>query len=156
MKSSVQLTIAKVFLCLILLWVCNGCASKNELLPQKSEESQTEAAKPIPESKSAKEAEQAQFVHTVRWSGETLSFIAKWYTGSFQNWKGLAAANPELNPDRIRIGDKIVIPQGLLKTQEPMPQDFLPTSSPEDKPRAPQEEKPKAETEELELYGPKK
>ena len=158
MKSSVQLTMAKVFLCLSFLWVCTGCGSMNTLFPQKPEEPQAEAAKPGAESEteSAKEAEQAEFVHTVRWPGESLSLIAKWYTGSFNNWKSVAEANPRLNPDRIRIGDKIVIPQRLLKNQEPMPRDFVPTSSPKEKPTVPEKEEPKAETEAIELFGPKK
>lgn len=64
-------------------------------------------------------------VHTVRWSGETLSVIAKWYTGKFENWRALVKVNPKLNPNRIFIGSKILIPEDLLKNREPMPQDFL-------------------------------
>jgi hypothetical protein len=158
MKPSVQLKIVRVFLCLTFLWVCSGCASIEKLIKPKSKEAQAEAAQPGAESKAkpAKEAQPDQLVHTVRWSGETLSIIAKWYTGSFQNWKVLADANPGLDPDRIRIGDMIVIPTRIVKTREPMPRDFLPTSSPQEKPKDTEKEEPKAETEELELFGPKK
>jgi hypothetical protein len=64
-------------------------------------------------------------VHKVRWPGETLSVIAKWYTGDFDNWKALTKANPKLNPNRMFIGTKILIPEDLVKNREPMPQEFL-------------------------------
>lgn len=60
--------------------------------------------------------------HTVRWPGESMSLIARWYTGSSKNWRKLAKANPRLNPDRIKKGDVISIPPALLKTREPMPE----------------------------------
>ena len=65
------------------------------------------------------------FVHTVKWTRETLSIIAKWYTGEFENWKALVDANPKLKPNRIFIGSKILIPEDFLKTQESMPEEFL-------------------------------
>lgn len=64
-------------------------------------------------------------VHKVRWPGETLSVIAKWYTGDFDKWKALTKANPKLNPNRMYIGTKILIPEHLVKNREPMPQEFL-------------------------------
>ena len=60
--------------------------------------------------------------HTVRWSGESLSLISRWYTGASRNWRKLAKANPRLNPNRIKKGNVIVIPPALLKTREPLPQ----------------------------------
>ena len=60
--------------------------------------------------------------HTVRWPGESMSLIAKWYTGSSRNWRKLAKANPRINPNRIKKGNVIVIPTKLLKTREPLPQ----------------------------------
>ena len=62
-----------------------------------------------------------------------------------------------LNPNRIFPGSKISIPQEMLKTQEPMPEEFvagfLPKPKKETLPEGPtpQEE----ETQELELFGPK-
>ncbi len=61
------------------------------------------------------------FVHQVRWSGESLSLIAKWYTGHYGNWKKLAQANPGLNPNRIVLGNRIYIPPELMKTKKPLP-----------------------------------
>ena len=70
-------------------------------------------------------------VHEVQWPGENLSLIAKWYTGSSDNWGALAKLNPKLNPNLIHIGDKIAIPQSLLQREEPMPRSFLSSPSPE-------------------------
>lgn len=61
------------------------------------------------------------FEHKVRWQGETLSLIAKWYTGHYGNWKALAKANPGLNPNRIASGDIILIPPKIMKTKKRLP-----------------------------------
>jgi hypothetical protein len=61
------------------------------------------------------------FEHTVRWRGESLSLIARWYTGRLENWKALARANPDLNPNRIMVGNVIYIPQEMMNTKEPLP-----------------------------------
>ena len=62
------------------------------------------------------------YKHTVQWPGESLSLIASWYTGSPGNWRKLAKANPDLNPNRIKGGNIIRIPSSLLKTRVPLPQ----------------------------------
>ena len=77
--------------------------------------------KPLPKNFSG-EDRQNYYEHTVRWPGESLSLIASWYTGSFQNWRKLAAANPRLDPNRIKKGDVIYIPPSLLKTRVRLPQ----------------------------------
>jgi hypothetical protein len=61
----------------------------------------------------------------VRWPEETLSHIAKWYTGTVKNWKAIAKANPELDPKKIDTGDTIFIPEDLLISRKPMPFSFL-------------------------------
>jgi len=65
---------------------------------------------------------QEYYEHRVRWPGESLSLIARWYTGSSKNWKILAKANPAINPNRIKGGDSIAIPTDILKTRKPLPQ----------------------------------
>jgi hypothetical protein len=65
------------------------------------------------------------YTHEVRWSGETLSHIALWYTGSQNNWQKIARANAGLKPIRISIGERILIPEELLKTRKPMPREYL-------------------------------
>ena len=63
-------------------------------------------------------------VHTVKWPGETLALIAKWYTGDTENWRAIAKANPKLDPRRIRLRSQIQIPSELLKNREPMSREF--------------------------------
>jgi len=98
------------------------------------------------------------FVHRVRWPGETLITIARWYTGDPENWQSVAQANPSLNPDHINIGDTIRIPRQLLNTSAPMPEAFV-AASLQKTPAAPQPARPAPvkpeEPEEVELFGPK-
>jgi hypothetical protein len=61
------------------------------------------------------------FEHRVKWSGETLSLIARWYTGRYGNWKAIAQANPGLNPNRISVGNMIYIPPEIMKTKKALP-----------------------------------
>lgn len=97
------------------------------------------------------------YIHTVRWRGETLSLIARWYTGKSKNWRVLAKANPSLNPNRIYKGNQIIIPNGVLKTRKSLPKNFLARLRPKSKKKpiskktAPE---PKKE-EPLPLFGPK-
>ena len=65
------------------------------------------------------------YSHKVRWPAETLSHIAEWYTGTVNNWKAIAKANPELDPRKIGIGDTILIPKDLLTSRKPIPFSFL-------------------------------
>ena len=75
-----------------------------------------------PQSNYAAELGVAYYEHRVRWEGETLALIAKWYTGDSDNWRVLAKFNPKLNPNRIKLGDRICVPKSLLQTREPLPQ----------------------------------
>ena len=63
--------------------------------------------------------------HTVRYSGETLAVIAKWYTGKATNWNAIRDANPGLRPERINLGQVIMIPRALVVEERPMPKDFV-------------------------------
>ncbi len=93
------------------------------------------------------------YLHTVRWQGETLCLIAQWYTGSWKNWRTLADSNSGINPDRLVIGDKVVIPEKLLKNRRPLPRDLvLPLAAKE---RGQQPSSHPEETEPLDLFGPK-
>jgi len=71
----------------------------------------------------------AFFYHRVKYSGETLSIIAKWYTGDVENWQALTKENPKLDPKRINVGDKIRIPKKILNTRKPMPRSFVVAST---------------------------
>jgi hypothetical protein len=65
------------------------------------------------------------YYHKVKYPGESISIIAKWYTGDVKNWHSVAKVNPKLDPNRITVGDKIRIPNKLLHTQKPMPRSFV-------------------------------
>ena len=65
------------------------------------------------------------FMHTVRYTGETVSIIAAWYLGDKMRYDVLATANPEINPERIRMGMRIKIPENVMKTHEAMPKEFV-------------------------------
>jgi len=143
-----------------ILW---GCGYLDKPVQSESEGPPVELESEVPPAQSETEVVPAQletgdappevaeapgphgFVHTVQWPGENLSLIAQWYTGSSANWVALAKANPKLNPNLIRIGDEIVIPQNLVKNEEPMPRSFLSPSSPKKgptRPPAPEESEP--------------
>ena len=64
-------------------------------------------------------------VHRIRWKGETLSIIAKWYMGRIDAWEYLADLNPNLSPQNLQVGEKVKIPAEKVKISVPMPKDFL-------------------------------
>jgi LysM repeat protein len=112
------------------------------------------------------------YLHKVCWPEETLSHIAKWYTGTVKNWNAIAKANPELDPKKIDIGDTISIPEELLTSRKPMPHSFVrasvrknstplssskKTSTPSESPKLfePIESEPSTkETDSAKLFGP--
>ncbi|MBW2093732.1 MAG: LysM peptidoglycan-binding domain-containing protein [Deltaproteobacteria bacterium] len=112
-----------------------------------------EETKPAP----AKQQEVKQyFVHQVKWPNESLSIIAKWYTGSLMNWKALAKANPDMKPTIIHKGDRIRIPVHMLKTRDPMPEEFVDELVQSlKKKKSAQGTQEKKQEEEPDLFGPK-
>ncbi len=127
------------------LFVSNGCIQKQtspadtkQSTPKKNNYSPTK----VPEKKK-KSIKQIYYIHVVKWGGESLSMISKWYLGNYKDWKILAKHNPELNPDNIHVGDSVWIPKKSMKTFQQMPEP-LPNKSTKQK-------KKKS----FELYGPK-
>ena len=168
-------TASNVLLALPLLWLLQGCAristqpppggmgrpatieSPGTTRPDTPAVPRSPASIP-PESSVGAVASPAQteanpYLHVVRWEGETLSLIALWYSASWQNWKAVARANPGLDPDRIRIGDRILIPRSLLKKKSPMPFDFIHPSAGRTRTNKPGG-KPAAVTGKIELFRP--
>ena len=47
--------------------------------------------------------------HKVK-KGETLSAISKKYLGSSHSWRQIVAANPSINPNRLKVGTELIIP----------------------------------------------
>ena len=113
---------------------------------------------PPPEIKTEPKPQETHIAHKVKWSGETLSIISLWYTGDQGNWKAIAQNNPNLNPSRIYLGNEILIPVVLLKTQNTLPKEYVDRFYSKVK-----KEKPKpvplpgqSSEEEPKLFGPKK
>jgi hypothetical protein len=103
-----------------------------------------------------------QFICTVQWPYESLSIIAKWYTGDLLNWELLAEANPGLDPNRISIGDSVVIPESLLVRRDPVTQSFVQSFLPKteldtsaEPAEAPPDPPPPEPEEDLKIFGPK-
>jgi len=108
------------------------------------------------------EPQKTHFVHTVQYPGETLIIISEWYTGDANNWEILANANPQIDYTKIVEGNKIFIPENLLKTREPLTEKFIDTYLKKDEPKEEQKKEPSSKTEtppkkkdKFDLFGPK-
>jgi hypothetical protein len=163
--SATRQAIAKSLLVLALLWNFNGCAYPTKRAEPQPPQPPPVVVEPAPEFMWEIPAERVlpppppkpkprPYVHEVRWSGEILISIAKWYTGSRNNWTAIAKANPHLNPNRIFIGDNILIPENLLKRRDPMPLKFLVTSSHKKPAQTPPPKQPSVESYAIELFKP--
>lgn len=82
-----------------------------------------EPVKPPPPSDA--ELRPADFDHRITYSGETLAMIASWYTGRASNWSILRDANPGLKPGRLKPGQHVMIPGGLVVRRDPMPKRLI-------------------------------
>ena len=147
--STVWKTIAQSLLVLILLCVLNCSTYQKTHTRHKVQEL------PVPETESPLPTPEPRFyIHRVRWSGETLSIIAQWYTGSWKNWKALSNANPTLDPNRIVIGGNIFIPENLLKSRKPMPLSILSSPVRKKDVQSFPTKKPSNENDVTEMFGP--
>jgi LysM repeat protein len=169
-----QPRIVKGILALTLIWTLNACVYQQPPLrpsPPVEIKSETPVSEPLtpvtPEAETIVVAPKPPvfYLHKVRWPEETYSHIAKWYTGTVNNWKAIAKANPELSPKKIDIGDTISIPEELLTSRKPMPHSFVSASvhkkvtslSPSESPKLfePIESEPSTiETDSAKLLGP--
>lgn len=123
---------AVLLACLLIFFLSSGCMGnfrkiKNwEYFPwNKTVETSERQRKQQGASVEKKQSGSEFRVHRIRWKGETLSIIAKWYMGRIDDWKTLADINPELDPQNLQKGEKVRIPSEKLKTSVPMPRDFL-------------------------------
>jgi hypothetical protein len=64
------------------------------------------------------------YLHKVHWPEESLSAIARWYTGSTRNARILAKVTPNLRDDDLRPGDVVFIPQELSRRTAPMTRSY--------------------------------
>lgn len=154
-----------LFLCLTVLFICAGCIPKNMDTSTRSitaDAVSTTGGQDYPD---------GYYIHKVKYPDESLSIIAKWFTGDFNNWKVLAKCNPTINPNRIFLQDEIRIPRILMTRQDPITPEFVEQARPgpkriqAKKPSRPQttlvktavKPKPSKQVEEEEpiLFGPK-
>ena len=94
------------------------------------------------------------YTHIIKWPGENLSRISRWYTGSEKNWLRILEVNPSINPKKIKIGDSIFIPEDLMTTHEPMPKSHLAPLAPVNKKKSAPSVKAAPQAGEMELFGP--
>lgn len=139
MKISMIRAFRVIVVLLTILTVGGGCGKMGGLFqkepavePESSRPAEGETTpsgsiepSPAPGMELSPSEEHNYYMHTVKWPGESVSIIAAWYTGKLENWRALASANPEIDPNRIFQGNKIRIPLDMMKTQEPMPQEFV-------------------------------
>jgi hypothetical protein len=64
------------------------------------------------------------YLHEVRWPEESLSVIARWYTGNEGNARILAKVTPNLRTNDLRKGDVVFIPQELSRRTDPMTRSY--------------------------------
>lgn len=81
-----------------------------------------------------------EFVHEITFRGQTLGRIARWYTGSYDNWKKLTELNEDLTTHDVplRVGRRVRIPRELVVRTDPLPRprppkraEPAPTATPE-------------------------
>jgi hypothetical protein len=92
------------------------------------------------------------YIHRVTWTGESLSIVAKWYTGNLENWKALAKANPEIRPDFLQTGMMIRVPETMIVNRDPLSQEFVASHYSKDARRSKSFQSPPSD---LPLIGPK-
>jgi hypothetical protein len=111
----------------VLLCVALGCAPKAEkqAAPEPKGFGELGAAEGADRNATSVMPAEEYYIHTVQWPGESLSIIAKWYIGKLLDWELLAAHNPELDPNKIFVGNRIRIPESRMRTSEPMPREFV-------------------------------
>lgn len=74
---------------------------------------------------------QEPVTHIVKYSGESLSIIANWYTGKSSNWQAVLDANPDLkSPQKLKLGSTIIVPADLVIQRAPLPKSSVTKFSP--------------------------
>lgn len=141
---------------LLMLFTAIGCATVTEQL-EKTERWVTSLNKDgtdetTPQATREGSPASSVYVHRVTWTGESLSIVAKWYTGNLENWKALAKANPEIKPEFLQVGMKIRIPEAIIVNPNPMTQEFVASHYPKDTKRS---KSPQSTSADLPLIGPK-
>ena len=163
MKAICRRSIVLAVVAGLLFVVLCGCAAKKEgeVKPDQdtpgaaSTEKQSTATTGTPGQTTASQTQAitGYYIHTVKWSGESVSIVAGWYLGDIHKWEILRDCNPDMDPNVVVIGQKIRIPENLMTTRTPMPKEHVDKFYPkaEKRKRPPVEHKDNIPT----LYGPK-
>lgn len=138
------------WICLLSLLFSSGCVLIKVPSTENKPPNQEQAVQSPQKKESIKKIKKKYFIHIVKWDGESMSLIARWYIGNYEAWKLLAKHNPDLNPYNIHVKDKVLIPKKKMKTSEQMPESFLNKYSTKKK-----KIETKKEKKAIELYGPK-
>lgn len=150
MKMILRHTTIIVFLLYPLLsLICTGCAPKSPEDMENRPLQEQEHPQAVYE-KGDKAVPSGYYVHTVKLPGESLSIIAKWFTGDLNNWDKLSKYNPAINPNRIHLGDTIRIPRHMMTRHTPMTLQFVEESQPKIKRTRPKPAVVQAEDDETE------
>ena len=99
---------------LIFLLLSSGCAKGARIISPGAE------ALPL-----AQEESEEFYLHRVRYQGETLSLISKWYVGSIDS-QVITDATPGLAEHNLQIGDVVLIPVQRLMRREVFKESFIP------------------------------
>ena len=155
MNSRVHKKAQVLVIGLTFFLACIGCTKMKALTgrdqPPPAESKLETKSKPRKAKKKAAQEGMRFFVHTVKYHGETVSIIAFWYTKSMENWKVVAEVNGDIDVMDINRGDKIRIPEDLIKTHEPMRKEYVDSFYDQE----PAEPVPSQPDDEPPLYGPK-
>lgn len=63
--------------------------------------------------------------HYVIYPGETLGIISSWYSGTPNNWQAISAANDNLDPGKVQLGQQIKIPTNIITNYQPITQEYV-------------------------------
>ncbi|WP_347989925.1 LysM domain-containing protein [Methylomonas sp. AM2-LC] len=79
---------------------------------------------PVHKEQAQEQNKEPMIMHQVR-SGETLACIAKWYTGSENQWLAISAYNSDVNCKNLKENDVIKIPLDIATSHKEPPSDSL-------------------------------
>jgi hypothetical protein len=153
-----QLATARWLLVMVILWP-SGCSMNqsagHETTPDPDAQAIEQALDSQPQQARIQVPPEVKyFNHIIKWPGENLSLIARWYTGDAKNWRRLVEVNPGIKPRRIKIGDSILIPEDLLMRRRPMPIEYLSPATDKKKEPPPPPAKQAVKSDKIELFGP--
>lgn len=105
----------------------------------------------------AKKPPAEEFIMHKVMAGETLATIAKWYHGKTSAWREIAAANPGVDPDRLREGQSLRIPLSIATLHKAPPDHSTAGGAAPAKKTAREPEPPAKETDNSAkpIFGPK-